>query len=441
MAWLMFEEPTAQGHPLLTATGRDSPAAGETAVLAEVTKQLLGALAIDDAVRRSLTACVPLLACWAQLLVPGRHGYTCTSVGPEDGRTATVQVARPATVGPLSGHARVLTTGLAEVVPIESIAFWVADERTPRELRARGAAELLVLPLIARGVPFGTLALADPGTGHSDPEPTLVTELAGRVAVALDAARVHAERARIADAVAARRAANRPASTPGIVLASRLRRGTRPAEDGGDFLDVAGTAGDWLVFLGDVVPCRVPAPLLSVQAQDIVRGASRFERRPAELLRALNLELTERSRPGDDVRLLSAVCLRVLQTSADALDVALSVAGHPRPLVVRRAGDVEVVAVHGRLCGASTTTVYTEVQVSLGPGDMLLLVSDGVPDAEGVPGRFGVDRLARLAYAYREAPPAALADAVDLAVTEFTARRPGEPVDDSTVVVIGTEPP
>ncbi|GAA3383996.1 hypothetical protein GCM10020369_12030 [Cryptosporangium minutisporangium] len=438
----MFEEPTARGNQGLTATvrrARGSFTAGEIAVLAEVTRHLLGALDVDAVVHRGLSACVPRIARWAQLLVPGRYGYCCTTAGPRGDRISTLEVPHPAVGGSLSGHARVLATGLAEVVALDPVAPWIAGEQTRRSLHALGAAELLVLPLVARGVPFGTLTLADLDADLAGDDQAFVGELAGRMAVAIDGARIHAEQTRLADAFAARQGASWPAETAGLVLAPRLRRGTRPSEDGGDFLDVVGVPGDWVLVLGDVVPCRVPAPLLSMQARDFLRGASRFERRPAELLRALNAELAERTRPGDDVRLLSALCVRARRASADALIVSVSSAGHPRPLVIRRGGRVEEVAVQGLLCGASTSTTYAETQLVLDRDDLLLLVSDGVPDAKGYPGRFGVDRLARLAGTYRESAPAALAEAVDLAVAEFTATRPGAPVDDFAVVVLGLE--
>jgi serine phosphatase RsbU (regulator of sigma subunit) len=122
------------------------------------------------------------------------------------------------------------------------------------------------------------------------------------------------------------------------------------------------------------------------------------------------------------------------------LVVSLASAGHPRPLVVTPGGDIHEIAVHGRFCGALRSTTYMEVQVKLGRGDLLLLVGDGVVDAKGSQGRFGADRLARLAAGYRGAEPAALAAAVDLAVTEYAATCPGEPTGDTAVVVIGAEP-
>ncbi|MFG1925999.1 PP2C family protein-serine/threonine phosphatase [Cryptosporangium sp. NPDC048952] len=411
----MFEEPTAQG--IREPTG----------FLSHFTKHLLGILTIEDIANRSLIACVPRIARSAQLLVPSRHGFRCLTAGPIPGQLSIVDVPRPVTGGPLSGQARVLSTGVAEVVPAIGDDSWV-----PGFLDAK---ELVVLPLTAHGCTFGTLTLAD--TEPVD-DPGFLSELADRVALAADSALAHVERADIADAVDARRAANVPPRTPGMALASRVRRGVRPNDFGGDFLDVIGIPDDWVVLLGDVIPCRLPTPLLSLQARDVVHGGSRFQRRPAELLRVLNTELTDQ--PAVGARLLSALCARARAISPDTLIVSLASAGHPPPLVVRSSGGIHEVDVRGRLCGALASTSYDEIRVELHDRDMLLLVSDGVTDAKGSEDRFGVSRLARLAAAYRGATPAALAEAVDIAVTEFTAARPGRPTDDAAVVVIAPEP-
>ena len=80
-------------------------------------------------------------------------------------------------------------------------------------------------------------------------------------------------------------------------------------------------------------------------------------------------------------------CRRHLLTCANA--------GHNPPLVVRASGEVVRLAAGGTVLGVFPDAVYEERNVELGPGDRLVLYTDGITEATAPDGdEYGEDRLA-----------------------------------------------
>jgi len=445
----MFEQPvryvaqTPSGQlddSTLLATARE-----RAAHLADASKQLAGSLNPDRTLRRALHVTVPAVADWAQVLLPTRTGVRFTAVrADERDRLVTVDGSRPV-LGEVSGHGRILATGRHELMHVmadghvpESVAATVPAGPLRDGVLGLRPADLLVLPLTARGTTFGTLTLARrKGRGFEPEDIGFALELAGRIAVALDTARVYAEQARVAEVLAASLRAPVLPDTPDLAVAARMRAAMHTAEIGGDFFDVFGEPGDWSVLLGDVAGKGAEAAILTGQARHTVRGAAFFDRTPAGLLSVLNAALFAggaRSEPA--TRFLTAVCARVTTAPDGSASVLIASAGHPQPLVVRKSGLVEEVPVKGLLCGALPTARYTEVRQELAPGDMMLLFTDGVPDAIGSDGRFGIGRLSQLASGYAGSGPHALTEAVDIAVAEHSGAG-SSPTDDVAVLAFG----
>jgi sigma-B regulation protein RsbU (phosphoserine phosphatase) len=69
-----------------------------------------------------------------------------------------------------------------------------------------------------------------------------------------------------------------------------------------------------------------------------------------------------------------------IDMSRDAATVILAVAGHPAPLVVRAGGGVETTPARGTLLGAVRHPVFQTCAVDLGPGDAIVVYSDGLLD-------------------------------------------------------------
>ncbi|MGD0783788.1 MAG: SpoIIE family protein phosphatase, partial [Candidatus Aminicenantales bacterium] len=77
--------------------------------------------------------------------------------------------------------------------------------------------------------------------------------------------------------------------------------------------------------------------------------------------------------------------------------------------------------------------------VTLQPGDVVLLFTDGIPEAGSPAGKaFGCGRMLEVVSANLDRPAAKIVEAIHLAVQEFC--RPGKPHDDLTTIVIKVGP-
>jgi serine phosphatase RsbU (regulator of sigma subunit) len=110
-------------------------------------------------------------------------------------------------------------------------------------------------------------------------------------------------------------------------------------------------------------------------------------------------------------------------------------AGHAGPLVVRADGGHEVLEATGTILGAFADVAWGEGQTSLGPGDVLVLLSDGVMEAaRAAASELGPERLAAAVRATGGGSASALLAALQSAAEESLggARR----ADDHTFVVL-----
>ena len=134
------------------------------------------------------------------------------------------------------------------------------------------------------------------------------------------------------------------------------------------------------VFLADAVGHGVPAALMTIyikqalRTKEITPGVGRGYRllEPAETLTHLNRALVEQD--GGSTCFATAV-YAVIDTRSGQM--TLSIAGHPTPLLLRSSGVTEPVNPEGAMLGVFDTDDFEQRVVTFGPGDRLLLYSDG----------------------------------------------------------------
>ena len=107
-------------------------------------------------------------------------------------------------------------------------------------------------------------------------------------------------------------------------------------------------------------------------------------------------------------------------------------AGHPPPLVRRADGAVERLEAPGTLIGVLETLELHDVEARLGPGDAVVLYTDGVTEARSGEGRLGEEGLAVLLASADGDSAKALAAAAD----EGAAGGAGAQRDDAAVLVV-----
>jgi serine phosphatase RsbU (regulator of sigma subunit) len=313
-------------------------------------------------------------------------------------------------------------TALNGLVPHPDLREQVAELRP---------ADILAAPLTARGSVVGALVLVRQAGGGFDPHDVeLVGELCTRAALALDSARVYEEHARVTRVLEDSLRPPALPRIPGLEVAACFRSAAAHLAIGGDFYDVHGSEGDWLVVLGDVCGKGVEAAVLNGRARQSIRTAARFDRSPASILTTLNDVLYE----DDSDRFVTVACARVRPTGDGSFRVDAAVAGHPAPMIVHPDGSVEQPDITGRLAGALPNSEgYDEVTLTLAPGEALLLFSDGIHEARGERGLYGLDRLRTLLGRYAGTGAATIVEAVERDVVEHLD---GNGHDDMTALVI-----
>lgn len=110
-------------------------------------------------------------------------------------------------------------------------------------------------------------------------------------------------------------------------------------------------------------------------------------------------------------------------------------AGHNAPLLVRAGGTVERLVTGGVMVGAFDWANYEEASVRLQKGDLLLIFSDGITEAESADGEeYGEERLMKFAIKHRRMPADELQRAIFGEIEEWSGTR--ERNDDQTLVIV-----
>jgi sigma-B regulation protein RsbU (phosphoserine phosphatase) len=148
-------------------------------------------------------------------------------------------------------------------------------------------------------------------------------------------------------------------------------------EVGGDLYGVCAAAPDRLVmFLGDVSGKGIPASMFMVRAISLARLLSREIAEPERILAKLNDELSAENPSGMFVTFLCAVF------EPTSRRLAMANAGHCRPILLS-ANEPPRWAVKslGTALGFETGLEFERTDLTLNPGDTLILYSDGVSEA------------------------------------------------------------
>jgi serine phosphatase RsbU (regulator of sigma subunit) len=206
---------------------------------------------------------------------------------------------------------------------------------------------------------------------------------------------------------------------------------TRPTKEvGGDFYDFFGQGdGQHALVIADVSGKGVPAALYMALLRTTVRTVARWCRIASEIISRSNDSMVE------DAGSISFVTLFYSVIDEQALTLTYVNAGHNPPILRRASGALETLEPTGPLIGYQEEMAFEEVTVQLGPGDLPVLYTDGVTEAENdALEMFGEERLEEVIAASADLSASACADAIREAVNRFTGDAPQS--DDITVIVV-----
>jgi len=220
----------------------------------------------------------------------------------------------------------------------------------------------------------------------------------------------------------------------GYELAWIYQASEADAEVGGDFYDVFELDHSVAVVVGDISGKGLEAAAQTAMAKYMLRAYALRNPRPDSVLYHLNNALV--GRIGND-RFATAF-YGVLNTHDHVLEFALG--GHPPPFVFRAAtATVESITVPGHLLGAFEEQTYATEKTPLGPGDGLVVFTDGLLEARQGNELFGAQRVA--ASIGRHAAKASSEELVRSVYED--AQSFGEVTDDTVVLTLRrlTTPP
>jgi serine phosphatase RsbU (regulator of sigma subunit) len=197
---------------------------------------------------------------------------------------------------------------------------------------------------------------------------------------------------------------------------------------GGDYYDYVPLGQrEFGVAVGDVCGKGVPAALLASHVQATLRRHAVQGQSPAGVLGALNAELASYQQPE------KFVCMSYAVVDARSRTVTWASAGLNPPLWIRPGHGVHTLPSGDLILGVDPATRYTERTVHLEPGEGMVFLTDGVPDARRGQEDFGSRLLAACLERWAHLRPQRLRDRL---LAEARAFHRTGILDDMTVVVL-----
>ncbi len=265
----------------------------------------------------------------------------------------------------------------------------------------------------------------------------LFMALAGMAAIALENAKMHQtlmEKQRLVKDMEFAKSVQEsflPQQAPALPGFGFSAHYTPALEVGGDFYDFIQLDEHRVgVVIGDVSGKGVPAALYMAKLGSDLRTLAFTEQGPAAALAKLNTLLAARSRRGMFATLL------YLELDARTGAATLSSAGHLPPLIRSASGAVtKGPSAGGSPLGMLPGMTYEQATMTLKPGDVMILYTDGIIEAMNAREElFGYERFESI-IAQASADTEALKTAIVKGVDSFVGMAPQH--DDLTLVCFG----
>jgi serine phosphatase RsbU (regulator of sigma subunit)/CHASE2 domain-containing sensor protein len=251
--------------------------------------------------------------------------------------------------------------------------------------------------------------------------------------MAAQIAQKHAQEAEMASAAAIQRAML-PSMQPSDFAEGRLdifAHMIPVREVGGDLYDIVKLDGNRVVItIGDVCGKGIPASLFMAITQTVMRLVVRAGRDLLAEITAANKLLVANNRE----EMFTTLFCSVIDVPSGTMSYCNC--GHNPPLVLRRGGSTfEPLHNCGPPLGIVDDVSYVPRSIALAPGDMLLLYTDGVTEAESSQSaQFGMERLEQTILEMRDHPARRVVEHVIKRVAEFA--KGARQSDDITCVAV-----
>jgi serine phosphatase RsbU (regulator of sigma subunit) len=383
--------------------------------------------------RMSLSGLLPLILDLAANAVGAPRGVLLLDENgdlvPRAVRGKPFQISRTAQERVLAGRESLL------------IQDTLSDEklRLQASIISQGVRSILAVPLQTKDKVIGLLYLdsASAARAFTREDLNLITVMANMAAVRIEIARlaeIEERERRVSlemEQAAEIQRGLLPAGPPSLAGLDVAAYNQSCYYAGGDYYDFFERQdGRLLVVVGDVAGKGMPAALLMASLQARLQVLVEAEPDIAKLTSRLN-RITADHCPGNRF-----VTLFLCEIDPRSGEIAYVNAGHNPPLVLRRNGSAEMLQGGGLILGVLRNAPYEVLHGRLGEGDVLVLFSDGVTEAENpaTGEQFGEERLSGSLMAAPDSTAVDMIGRVRAAVEAFAGSVSGS--DDFTLVIL-----
>lgn len=188
---------------------------------------------------------------------------------------------------------------------------------------------------------------------------------------------------------------------------------------GGDYYDFLKTSnGDRTrIIIADSMGKGIPGGLLMSNLQGALRVLSEMTDCSATLLTDLNQWICHNI---PMTKFISLFCIELPSPSETDATITYTNAGHPPPILLRNNGEIQLLQAAGIVLGVHESSAYASADIEIEPGDMLLMYTDGVTEAQNQQGEmFDEERLLEFVKSHAEQDPESLLDDLVSEIREF----------------------
>lgn len=201
---------------------------------------------------------------------------------------------------------------------------------------------------------------------------------------------------------------------------------------GGDYYDYLPRDRERIdLVIADVSGHSIGAALLIAETRAFIRAKTETLQGPAQIILAVNsFILSDLDR--------AEMFISLFYASYDSINQTLryASAGHNNPMIWRaETGRCEHLDANGLILGVKTDVIFEEKETEMASGDLLILFTDGLTEAENHTGDFfGEERLEELLTEYHQLPTVEIIDRIMEQARLFTGSRSFR--DDVTIVLL-----